>query len=400
MRCRSRWRRAQLSRVTAPWPARSPSPARSKPIGGNLDFASYVTGNGTFTIDAGATLEFDGLVSTGSVVSFAASTGTLIIEQSASFQGEVSGILASGDVLDLGGLLSNGNIVATQAGDTFQTSASYDSVHGTTLLTVTDATHGQSTFLTLAGDYSTSTWSATSDGHGGVDIVDPPAAAPSPTIASGGSLEIGNAVASTETVTFQGSTGSLTLDTPSSFHGTIAGFTGDGTLQGSDQIDLKGIDYHSSSFAESFNAAPTRCRSPTAPTARRCTLPATMWRRISASPPTAMAAPSCTIRRFPRTRPRRRPRRPQPAWRPKPAMASCSTSPMPPAMTRRRISITARMNSIRCPRTRRPPSASSMTTAMATWPMVPDGHDHDGAGGNHQGAIPRRLPFRVARCHA
>jgi hypothetical protein len=222
--------------------------------GGNLDFASYVTGNGTFTIDAGATLEFDGLVSTGSVVSFAASTGTLIIEQSASFQGEVSGTLASGDVLDLRGLLSNGDIVATQARDTFRTSASYDSVHGTTLLTVTDQTHGQSTFLTLAGNYSTSTWTVTSDGHGGVDIVDPPAA-PSPTIASGGSLEIGNAVASTETVTFQGSTGSLTLDTPSSFHGTIAGFSGDGTLQGSDHIDLTGIDYHSSAFAESFNAS-------------------------------------------------------------------------------------------------------------------------------------------------
>jgi Cadherin-like domain len=221
--------------------------------GGNLDFASYVTGHGTFSIDAGATLEFDGLVTTGSVVSFAASTGTLIIEQSTSFQGEVSGALASGDVIDLGGLLSNGNIVATQTGDTFQTAVSYDSVHGTTLLTVIDETHGQSTFLALAGDYTTSIWTVTSDGHGGVDIADPPAAA-SLTVASGASLEIPNAVVTAETVTFHGSTGSLTLDAPSSFHGTIAGFTGDGTLAGSDQIDLKGIDYHSSSFAESFNA--------------------------------------------------------------------------------------------------------------------------------------------------
>ena len=35
-----------------------------------------------------------------------------------------------------------------------------------------------------------------------------------------------------------GSTGSLTLDHPANFTGTISGFTGDGTLSGSDQIDV------------------------------------------------------------------------------------------------------------------------------------------------------------------
>jgi len=54
---------------------------------------------------------------------------------------------------------------------------------------------------------------------------------------------------------FQGTTGSLVLDHPSSFTGLISGFTGDGTLAGSDQIDLKGVDYHASTFTESFNAA-------------------------------------------------------------------------------------------------------------------------------------------------
>ncbi len=74
-------------------------------------------------------------------------------------------------------------------------------------------------------------------------------------IASGASLDIASPVMAGENVTFHSSTGSLTLEAPSSFDGVISGFTGDGTLAGSDQIDLKGINYHSSAFAESFNAA-------------------------------------------------------------------------------------------------------------------------------------------------
>ena len=49
--------------------------------------------------------------------------------------------------------------------------------------------------------------------------------------------------ASSAPVTFSGST--LTLDTSSTSVGPIVGFAGDGTLQGSDQIDLRGTDYNS-----------------------------------------------------------------------------------------------------------------------------------------------------------
>ena len=42
--------------------------------------------------------------------------------------------------------------------------------------------------------------------------------------------------------TFAASTGMLKLDQPSTFTGEIFGFTGNGTLAGSDQIDLKGIN--------------------------------------------------------------------------------------------------------------------------------------------------------------
>ena len=62
------------------------------------------------------------------------------------------------------------------------------------------------------------------------------------TIASDGTLEL--TVADSAGVTFVASTGQLKLDQPSSFTGKIFNFTGDGTLSGSDQIDLKGINYN------------------------------------------------------------------------------------------------------------------------------------------------------------
>jgi VCBS repeat-containing protein len=73
------------------------------------------------------------------------------------------------------------------------------------------------------------------------------------TIADGAGLELGSWAESG--VTFEGSTGGLTLDNPSTYHGLISGFIGNGTLAGSDQIDLKGINYHSGSFSESYNSA-------------------------------------------------------------------------------------------------------------------------------------------------
>jgi hypothetical protein len=73
------------------------------------------------------------------------------------------------------------------------------------------------------------------------------------TVANGGALELGNSVQSG--VTFLGSTGILSLDDPSSFSGSISGFGGNGTLTGSDQIDLKGIHYNSGAFSESYNSA-------------------------------------------------------------------------------------------------------------------------------------------------
>ena len=63
----------------------------------------------------------------------------------------------------------------------------------------------------------------------------------SATIGAGATLEL--AAANSSSVTFASSTGSLELDQPSTFDGVIFGFTGNGTLSGSDQIDLKGISF-------------------------------------------------------------------------------------------------------------------------------------------------------------
>ena len=63
------------------------------------------------------------------------------------------------------------------------------------------------------------------------------------TIGTGATLEL--AAADTGSVTFASSKGTLVLDHSSTFSGQIFGFTGNGTLSGSDQIDLKDINFNS-----------------------------------------------------------------------------------------------------------------------------------------------------------
>jgi hypothetical protein len=95
---------------------------------------------------------------------------------------------------------------------------------------VTDYTDNtKSVSISLVGDLSASTWTVTSDGHGGANIVDPPAA--HATIAPGGTLEVN--VPSSDTLTFAGATGSLVLDQPAGFTGHIFGFNGTAPERGS-----------------------------------------------------------------------------------------------------------------------------------------------------------------------
>ena len=83
-----------------------------------------------------------------------------------------------------------------------------------------------------AGNVSKASASLSATVKGPVTASNPP----SVTIVGGGTFEIGSA--SADTVTFAGSTGTLKLDAPSTFSGEIFNFRGNGTLSGSDQIDL------------------------------------------------------------------------------------------------------------------------------------------------------------------
>ena len=61
-------------------------------------------------------------------------------------------------------------------------------------------------------------------------------------------------VASSGTVTFDGSTGTLRLDDAPAFSDAIADFSGNGTLAGSDHIDLADINLNSSQFGAVYNS--------------------------------------------------------------------------------------------------------------------------------------------------
>jgi hypothetical protein len=74
------------------------------------------------------------------------------------------------------------------------------------------------------------------------------------TVSSGAILNIGTANAAPVTfVNDSGTTGKLLLTDIKDFTGTIVGFTGNGTLAGSDQIDLSGLNYNSVHFSDSYS---------------------------------------------------------------------------------------------------------------------------------------------------
>jgi serralysin len=70
-----------------------------------------------------------------------------------------------------------------------------------------------------------------------------PSAVGAATIGAGATLELGTA--DSASITFASSTGMLKLDSLTAFTGLIDNFTGNGSLSGSDQIDLKVINFNS-----------------------------------------------------------------------------------------------------------------------------------------------------------
>jgi hypothetical protein len=176
--------------------------------------------------------------------------GELVLYDSAGFTGQISGFAGGGsisnsDVIDLADLAFTSGQMTVQPPLVS---------NGISTVTISNNQTGQSDVLHLTGDYSASTWILTPDGHGGTNLVDPPAGSGSITIDSGAMLNI--AAASAATVTFgnnSDTTGELILNDSKEFTGNIVGFKGDGTLSGSDQIDLSDINYNSGSFTDSYS---------------------------------------------------------------------------------------------------------------------------------------------------
>jgi hypothetical protein len=120
---------------------------------------SIIGGGGAFI--AGGTMELGS--STGETVQFTGLTGVLQLDHSQSYTGPISGLGPTGTELDLRDIgFANAN------------EATFSGTAASGVLTVTDGTHVAK--LKLLGDYLGATFTAASDGHGGVIVHDPPMA--------------------------------------------------------------------------------------------------------------------------------------------------------------------------------------------------------------------------------
>jgi hypothetical protein len=122
--------------------------------------AFTATGEAPAIINAGATLEL--ATAYANQVTFFGSTGTLKLDNPASFAGTVAGMTGQ-DAIDFTNL--NPNTIQTP-------SFTGDSSGGT--LSVTDGANTD--HIALLGNYMASTFVPSSDGHSGTSVIDPPAA--------------------------------------------------------------------------------------------------------------------------------------------------------------------------------------------------------------------------------
>ena len=165
--------------------------------GGIIDVVSPVTGTGSVVIGNNGLAEFQNTFDQNVTFSGA---GTLYLLQPPSFDtSHTIGGFAPNDTLELGGL----------PGNSFTTSAVYDSSHNTTTLTATDTSQPGSATVTLVGDYSTAdgfTWSAVSDGKGGVNLTETPPVGLGDLVIASGTRDLGSTSASATSLTQTGGT--------------------------------------------------------------------------------------------------------------------------------------------------------------------------------------------------
>jgi hypothetical protein len=160
----------------------------------------------------------------------AKSTGELVLD-STSYTGQISGFGANtSQSIDLADIdFAAGAKIVSYVANRKKTGG---------VLTITAGTN--TVQLQLVGTYKLANFDIASDGDGGTLLTDPPVVMQNPSnapavIANDTVLEINTP--DNGTVTFAGSTGTLWLNQPSTFTGTVSGF------KGQDVIDLPGIAF-------------------------------------------------------------------------------------------------------------------------------------------------------------
>jgi hypothetical protein len=131
---------------------------------GTIEFGTIVSGSGSFTIEPGTFLQFDGSVAHGSSVVFATKTGgELVLLDSQGFGAAIKGFGGfNTDKIDLRDINFNSGAFSMSYRQTSKTEGA---------LTLTDGTHTAT--IDFFGKYTIGSFHASADGFGGTQIVDP-----------------------------------------------------------------------------------------------------------------------------------------------------------------------------------------------------------------------------------
>jgi FecR-like protein len=205
-----------------------------------VSIAGGITGSGSIDIFDNGKVEVGGSVSSGQTVTFESSGGgELILDNPQDFQGLIKLLVPAAaegteNYIDLKGISYNVDMKVVPG--------IFDPTTDITSVTIFDGNSANSLTINVIGDYQGGDIRFADDGAGGTLISDPTIGSAA-TINSGTTLEIGGVSAAT--VSFannHGSTGELVLDESSAFTGQIAGFAGNGSVSGSDLVDLTDVD--------------------------------------------------------------------------------------------------------------------------------------------------------------
>jgi hypothetical protein len=126
-----------------------------------LDITGSISGTGTIIIAGHSTLELGDAVPATQIVTFAGSTGTLVLDHAARFAGKVSGFsgdAAGSDLIDLKDI-------------DFQ-SGQFTNSYANGVLTLSDGTN--TAHISLIGNYTLANFKIAADGAGGTQVTHPP----------------------------------------------------------------------------------------------------------------------------------------------------------------------------------------------------------------------------------